>query len=206
MEIPFFDLAEIAHDLDTSVETLIRYGIAGDLTIHVSAVEWPGKVKSGKNKDSDIIVDQLVALDPTDLRKAVNTDYTEVRKVHMDDDVIVMLDPSQRVMRGMHFVTANERRRFQQILRPMLAVHDGTLPAYFDASHKYHSSMLVVAIKTWLALCKDGEFPIGSPVRDQIMAWLLTNYGDLSQNARESITIVVNPNMFKQGGVRKKSF
>ena len=205
MKKALFDLPELAHELDTSVETLIRYGSTGELTIYVIADEWPGKVGTEKSAQSNIKADELVALDPSDLLKSLNADYTLVRKVHMDDGRLVVLDSPQQVMRGVHFVKANDQRRLQQILRPMQAVHGESVPAYLDPSHEYYSSTLEAAVNAWSALFKDGEFSTKTPVRDQIGTWLKANYKNLSQNARESITTVVNPDALKRGGGRQES-
>jgi len=205
MEKPLFDLPELAHELGTSVETLIRFGSAGEFSVYVIAIEWPGKVEAGKAKGSEITVDQLVALDRTDLLKALNADYTTVRKVIIDDGSIVGLEPSRDVMRGVHFVTAEDRRRLKQILQPMLAGHGDRLPAYLDDSHEYYSSTLAAAVGVWLALFNNNGFADSSSPRGQIDAWLRRHRNDLSQNARDSITTVVNPNMLKRGGARQES-
>jgi len=138
-----YDLIELARDLGTTAEELIRYGADGELTLYVIAHEWPGKKAGSSDAESDVVVDGQVELLPTDLLKALNSDYTEVRQVKTANGDVVVLDSTQEVMRGVHFVTAAERLRVQQALnpapQPMVATSADASPPYLDPSHQYHS-------------------------------------------------------------------
>lgn len=200
-----YDLLELARDLGTTVEELIRYGADGELTLHVIADEWPGKNAGNSDAESDVIVDEAVDLLPSDLLKALNADHTKVRKVRTRDGDIVALNSIQEVMRGVHFVTAAERDRLQEALKPTpqptVAASKDASPPYLDRSHDYYSEFLDIAISAWIAQYADGGFKersIGH--KPQIKNWLKNHYSKQveSDNARECIATVVSPD--KKGG------
>jgi len=200
-----YNLPGVAEYLGVPIGDVIQYGGAGELTIYVIADEWPGKVVDGKNAGEDITADGQVALQPDDVLKSLDKDHVQVRTVRTINGDLVKLDTPREVFRGAQYVTADERRRFQKTLRPMLAAHGDTLPPYMDSSHKYYSWTLAASVRAWYALFDDGELTDGSPVCPQIRAWLKRNFGEQSSNARDCITTVVNPNKSKGGGGQKKN-
>ena len=203
METLLYDLHELAHELDASVEQMIRYGAAGDLTLYVIADEWPGKKADNSGAKSAVIADGPVDLLPIDLLKALNSEYTEIRQVKTADGDVVVLDSTQKVMRGAHFVTAAERDRVQEapMPKPQTAVagSEDAVPPYLDPSHQYYSETLDAAVRAWSALYVEGGFkPKDRGHREQLEIWLKKNRDHLSNNARKGIATVVNPN--KKGG------
>jgi len=191
---------ELADDLGTTTEELINYGADGELTVFVIADEWPGKKEGDPDAVSGVTVDGEVDLLPSDLLKALVADCTQVRRVRTRDGDIVVLDSVQNVMRGVHFVSAEERRRLQEKLQATMATRSDSLPPYLDTTHGDYSDTLEAAVSVWMALYADGEFQKRSlGHRDQIVAWLKKNRPDLpSDHARDAIALVVNPN--KKGG------
>jgi len=198
-----YNLIELARDLDTTVEELISYGADGELTLYVIADEWPGKNAGNSDAESDVIVDGAVDLLPSDLLKALSADHTKVRKVRTRDGDIVALDSIQEVMRTLHFVTAAERDRVHELLKPKLqptvAASGRALSPYLEPSHPYYSRTLDAAVRAWLALyVEEGFKPKGVGHIKQIEAWLRKHYSGLTDFARKRIAAVVNPN--KEGG------
>jgi len=200
-----YTLMELERDLGIPVGDLIHFGADGELTLHVIADKWPGKKEGNADAESDVIVDEAVELLPTDLLKALNSEYTEVRQVKTADGDVVVLDSTRKVMRGDHFVTAAERDRLQETLKPTpqptAAASEDALPPYLDSSHKYYSVTLEAAVSAWLAQYADGGFKeksLGHKL--QIKGWLKKHRSDKvkSDNARECIATVANPN--KVGG------
>jgi len=200
-----YTLIELERDLGKPIEDLINYGADGELTLCVIADKWPGKKLGNSDTESDDTADGQVELLPTDLLKALNSQYTEVRQVKTADGDVVVLDSTRKVMRGDHFVTAAERDRLQEALKPTpqptAAASEDALPPYLDSSHKYYSATLEAAVSAWLAQYADGGFKeksLGHKL--QIEGWLKKHRSDKvkSDNARECIATVVNPN--KGGG------
>ena len=196
-----YNLIELAADLDTSVEELIGYGADGELTLYVIADKWPGKKAGKSGSKSDFIADGQVELLPTDLLKALNSDYTEVRQVKATDGDLVALDSPQKVERGVHFVTATERDRALEVLKPTVAAFGDALPPYLDPEHQWYSETLEAAVSAWMAQYADGGFKERSlGHKPQIKIWLKKNRSKeiKSDNARKCIATVVSPN--KKGG------
>ncbi len=203
MEKPLYDLPELAHDLNASVEQMIRYGAADKLTLCVIADKWPGKKAGNSDAKSAVIADGLVELLPTDLLKALNSETTEVRQVKTPKGDVIVLDSTQKVERGVHFVTAAERDRVLKALKPtpqtaVAASTDASLP-YLDPLHQCYSETLDAAVKAWLALYVEGGFIAKGPGHiEQLEVWLCKHYPDLSNYARKNIATVANYN--KKGG------
>ena len=200
-----YTLAELERDLGTTVQDLIGYGADDELTVHVIADEWPGKKAGKSDAESDVIADEAVDLLPSDLLKALGADHTKVRKVRTGDGDIVALDSIQEVMHGLHYVTAAERDRFEEALKPTpqptLAASKDASPPYLDRSHGYYSEFLGIAVSAWMALYADGGFKERSHGhKPQIKVWLKKNFPKevKSENARECIATVVSPD--KKGG------
>ncbi len=200
-----YTLIELERDLGTTVQELIGYGADGELTVHVIADEWPGKKAGNSDAESDVIVDGAVDLLSSDLLKAMGADHTKVRKVRTRDGDIVALDSIQEVMRGLHFVTAAERNRFEEALKSTsqstMAASKEVLTPYLDSSHDYYSEFLNIAISAWMAQYVDGGFEERSlGHKPQIKRWLKKHHPKQvkSDNARKYIATVVNPN--KKGG------
>lgn len=199
-----YTLAELERDLGKTVQDLIGYGADDELTVHVIADEWPGKKVGKSDATSDVIADEAVDLLPSDLLKALGADHTKVRKVRTADGDIVALDSTQDVMHGLHYVTAAERDRFEEALKPSpqptVAASKDALPPYLDRSHDYYSDALEAAVSVWVALYADGGFKKKSLAhKDQIKSWLKKHRPVIpSDNARKGIATVVNPN--KKGG------
>ena len=204
MEKQRYNLIELAADLGTSVEELVGYGADGELTIYVIADKWPRKKAGNSGAKSAVIADGQVELSPTDLLKALNSDYTEVRQVTTPKGDVIELDSPQKVRRGAHFVTAAERDRVLEALKPtpqpaVTASADALTP-YLDPEHQWYSEELDAAVKAWMALYADGGFKKKSlGHKEQIESWLMKHRPHLrSVYARENIVTVVNPN--KDGG------
>ena len=196
-----YSLIELARDLKKSIEELIDYGSAGELTLHVIADKWPGK-KAGVEK-TNVIVNGPVELLPADLLQALNAEHTEVRQVKMSGDVVV-LDSPQMVMRGRHFVMAAERDRVCGELRPAsqstMGASEDTLPPYLNPKHDCYSYTLEAAISAWMAMYVEGGFVKRSRGdKPQIQSWLKEHRPEVdSDYAREAVARVANPN--KGGG------
>ena len=205
-----YNLIELARDLGTTVEELIRYGADGELTLHVIADEWPGKNAGNSDAESDVIVDGAVDLLPSDLLKALSADHTKVRKVRTRDGDMVALDSIQEVMRSIHFVTAAERDRLQEarksISQSTVAESKDASPPYLDSSHEYYSDTLEAAVSAWMALYADGGFKEKSLAhKAQIKSWLKKHRPDVrSDYAREGIAKVANPNKIGGNPLTKK--
>ena len=205
MDKPLYNLVELAHKIRKSVEDLICYGADDKLRIQVIADHWPVKATGKGSQHSDKSVDGPVALLPADLVKALGADYTTVRQVRTAEEEIVTLEPAQRVLHGVHFVTASERDRFREALESTLqstvAASTVALPPYLDPSHEYYSDTLEAAVNAWMALYADGGFEKRSHGHKlQIKSWLKKHRPDKvkSDYARDAIAIAVNPN--KKGG------
>ena len=112
MEKQHYDLIELARDLGTTVEDLIRYGADDELTVYVIADEWPGKKAGNSGAKSAVIADGLVELLPTDLLKALNSEYTEVRQVKTADG-------APHAYRGVRWLSATlHRKKLARLVRP----------------------------------------------------------------------------------------
>ena len=204
MEKQRYNLIELAADLGTSVEELVGYGADGKLIIYVIADKWPRKKAGNSDAKSAVIVDGQVELLPIDLLKSLGSEYTEVRQVKTPKGDVVELDSTQKVMRGVHFVTAAERDRMLEALKSApqstVAAFGDALPPYLDPEHQWYSEDLDAAVKAWMALYADGGFKKKSlGHKAQIESWLMKHRPHLRSNyARENIVTVVNPN--KDGG------
>ena len=199
-----YNLIELASDLGTSVEELIGYGADGELTVYVIADEWPRKKAGNSDAKSAGIVDGQVELLPIDLLKALSSEYTEVRQVKTADGDVIELDSPQKVMRGVHFVTAAERDRMLEALKSApqstVAAFGDALPPYLDPEHQWYSETLEAAVSAWMALYANGGFKKKSRGhKAQIESWLKEHRPHLrSDYARKGIAKVVNPN--EKGG------
>ena len=204
MEKQLYDLIELARDLGTTTEDLIRYGADGELILYVIADEWPGKKTDKSGAKSAVIVDGQVELLPIDLLKALNSEYTEVRQVKTPKGDVIKLDSPQKVMRGVHFVTAAERDRMLEALKSApqstVAAFGDALPPYLDPEHQWYSETLEAAVSAWMALYANGGFKKKSRGhKAQIESWLKEHRPHLrSDYARKGIAKVVNPN--EKGG------
>lgn len=205
MDKPLYNLAEIRQYVGKSVEDLVCYGADDKLTIQVIADNWPVKPTGEGTQHSERTVDGQVALLAADLLKALGADYTTVRQVRTAEEEIVTLEPAQRVLHGIHYVTAAERDRLREAFKPTpqptTAASEGALPPYLDSSHKYYSDTLEAAVSAWMALYADRGFKKRSHGHKlQIKSWLKKHRPDKvkSDYARNAIAIAVNPN--KEGG------
>ena len=200
-----YNLIELARDLGTSVEELIGYGADGELTLYVIADKWPGKKAAKSGAKSDFIADGLVELLPTDLLKALNSEYTEVRQVKTADGDVIKLDSTQKVARGVHFVTAAERDRVLEVLKSTVAASADALPPYLDPAHQWYSETLEAAVSAWMALYANGGFKKKSlGHKAQIESWLKKRRPHIKTDyARKGIARVANPDK-KRGNPRTK--
>ena len=204
MEKQLYDLIELARELGRTTEDLIRYGADGELTLCVIADKWPGKKTDKSGAKSDATVDGKVELLRTDLLKALNSDYTEIRQVKTPKGDVIELDSPQNVARGVHFVMAVERDRLKEALKPepktAVAASADALTPYLDPEHHWYSETLEAAVSAWLALYSNGGFKKKSlGHKAQIESWLKKHRPHLrSDYARKGIAKVVNPN--EKGG------
>ena len=193
------DLCDLARDVNESPESLIRFGAIDELTIYVIAYDWP--VRS--NNDTQDKLKGPVFLLAEDLHQSMNAECTTVRRVRRpSDDEILTLEEPMDVNRGIHFVAAEEAKRFSRehalTLRSI-----GDTPPYLNPNHDFYSNELAVAVKAWVALFADGRFERGySTPRQHIERWLRAGNFDLDENAKQRIATLVNPKKSKKGGTR----
>ncbi len=191
------DLCDLARDVNESLESLIRFGASGELTIYVIAHDWP--VRS--NNDAEDTIRGPVFLVAEDLHQSMNAECTRVSRVKRRiDDEPITLDKPVDVARGVHFVTAEEAERFSR--EHALTLKSSTeTPSYLNPNHKSYSTELAIAVKAWVALFADGSFERGSKTtRQRIVLWLKARRIGLKGNAEQRIASLVNPDPAKVGG------
>jgi len=191
------DLCDLARDVNESLESLIRFGASGELTIYVIARDWP--VRS--NNDTEDTVKGPVFLLAEDLHQSMNAEVTKVSQVRRpSDDEVVTLDEPVDVPRGVHFVTPEEAERFSR--EHALALKSGSeTPSYLNRNHDFYSTELATAVKAWMAIFADGSFePGGKTTRQRIELWLKARRFGLEDNAEQRIATLVNPDTEKGGG------
>ncbi len=193
----YFTLIELERDLGIPIEDLIQHAAHDELAISVIAQDWSG---SSTNGLADTILEGVVDLDSSDLLQSVGADHTMVRKVkEHNSDGFVTLDAPVIVQRGLHFVTAGELKRFRAEHCNNEPEQDWVVPPYLDPTYSVQSDELQIAIRAWTALYVGGGFkPKGLGHIKQIEIWLRKHYPNLTDNARNRIATVVNPN--KTGG------
>ncbi len=191
------DLCDLARDVNESLESLIRFGALGELTIYVIAHGWSGRSKDGTE-------DKLkgpVFLLAEDLHQSLNAQVTTVSQVRRpSDDEVVTLDEPVDVARGVHFITAEEAERFSR--EHALTLKSSTeTPSYLNQNHESYSTELAIAVKAWMALFADGSFEQGNKTpRQHIERWLKAMRFGLKSNAEQRIASLVNPDPAKVGG------
>ncbi len=191
------DLCDLARDVNESLESLIRFGASGELTIYVMADDWP--VRS--NDETEDTVKGPVFLLAEDLHRSMNAQCTRVSQVRRPrDDEVLTLDKPVDVDRGIHFVTAEEAERFSR--KHALTLRSSTeTPSYLNPNHDFYSTELAIAVRAWVALFASGDFdPKGKSAKSRILQWLSKNAVDLTPTARANIATLVNPNKDKVGG------
>ena len=191
------DLCDLARDVDESVESLIRFGAIGELTIYVSAHGWSGRSKDGTE---DTLRDPVFLL-AEDLHQSLNAEVTRVTQVRrQSDDEVITLDEPVDVPRGVHFVSAAEAERFSNEHALTLKSSSDT-PSYLNRNHDFYSTELAIAVNAWMTLFADGSFePAGKTIRQRIELWLTAQRLGLKENAEQRIASVVNPDTKKGGG------
>ncbi len=191
------DLCDLARDVNESLESLIRFGAIGELTIYVIADDWPVR-SSNEAKDT---VKGPVFLLAKDLHQSLNAEVTKVSQVRRPEhDEFVTLDEPVEVARGVHFVSAEEAERFSREHALTLKSSSDT-PSYLNRNHDFYSTELATAVKAWMALFADGSFePGGKTTRQRIELWLKARRFALESNAEQRIASVVNPDTKKGGG------
>ncbi len=199
----FITLSEAARDLRTDVESLIRTAACGDLTLFAIADKWAVR------HDDDTSPDELtgpVYLLAEDLLQGVGAEFTPVRQVQKpENEEVLTLRKSVKVLRGGLYVTAEEFHRFRRENALLLDIRADTAP-YLNPDHEWYSPKLAAAVNAWMALFADGNFQKGhGGVIDQVEGWLMANNkDDLSPTARGYIAKVVNPKKTKDGGALPK--
>lgn len=188
------DLCELARDVGESLESLIRYGASGELSIFVIADDWA--VRSG-----DDAVSGPVFLMPEDLLQSMNAQCTRVSQVRRQiDDTVLTLDEPMDVQRGVHFVTSEDAERFSRE-HALTLNSTGDTPPYLNPKHDFYSTELDIAVQAWMALFADGSFdPDGKTTRQRIELWLMASRFDLETNAEQRIASLINPDPSKKGG------
>ena len=191
------DLCELARDVDESLESLVRFGASGELSILVVADDWP--VRSGD--DTVDVVKGPVFLVPEDLLQSMNAQYTRVSKVRRpNNDAILLLEEPVEVNRGIHFVTAEEAERFCRE-HALTLRSTGDTPPYLNPNHDFYSEELAIAVKAWVALFADGSFEKGKKTpRQHVEHWLRAGKFKIKDNAKQRIATLVNPTTAKGGG------
>jgi hypothetical protein len=191
------DLCDLARDVNESLESLIRFGALGELSIYVIAHDWP--VRS--NGDTQEKLKGQFFLLAEDLHQSLNAEVTTVSQVRrQSDDEVVTLDKPVEVARGVHFVTQEDAERFSR--KHALTLKSSTeTPSYLNPNHKSYSTELAIAVKAWMALFADGSFERGSKTtRQRIVLWLKARRFGLKGNAEQRIASLVNPDPAKVGG------
>ncbi len=196
------DLCELARDVNETLESLIRFGASGELSISVIADDWA--VRSGDDT-VDIVRGQMF-LAPEDLLQSLNAQCTRVCQVRRPkDDAILTLEVPVEVNRGIHFVTADEAERFCRE-HALTLKSTGDTPPYLNPNHDFYSEELAIAVRAWVALFADGSFEKGYKTpRQHIERWLRAGKFDLDENAEQRIATLVNPKTSKKGGTRTTS-
>ena len=191
------DLCDLARDVNESLESLIRFGASGELTIYVIAHNW--RVRS--NNDTEDTVKGPVFLLAEDLHQSMNAQCTTVSQVRrLIDDEVITLDESVDVDRGVHFVTQEEAERFSRKHALTLKSNSET-PSYLNPNHESYSTELAIAVKAWMALFADGSFERGNKTpRQHVERWLKARRFGLKGNAEQRIASLVNPDPAKKGG------
>jgi len=195
-----YDLNEVARELGLTVEDLVRFAAHEELTIFVIAENWPAcSIESGL---ADEVLDGPVDLVPEDLRRSMNADYTEVRRVRVrGTDEFVTLNKPEKVRRGVHFVTAAEFSRLKDKHAKAGASQYADAPQYLDPGHKNYSPELAAAVRAWLNLFADCTFERGNKgVIETIEVALRKDPEELSSAAIGRIATVINPERLKTGG------
>lgn len=196
------DLCELARDVDESLESLVRFGAGGELSILVIADDW----LVGSNGDTEDKVTGPVRLVPEDLLRSMNAQCTKVTQVRrLTNDEILTLEEPVEVNRGIHFVMAEEAGRFCRehalTLRSICEI-----PPYLNPNHDFYSEELSIAVRAWIALFADGSFEKGHMTpRQQVERWLRVGKFGLDEHAEQRIATLVNPVTFKKGGTRATS-
>ncbi len=191
------DLCDLARDVNESLESLIRFGASGELTMYVIAHNWP--VRS--NNDTEDPVRGQVFLLAEDLHQSMNAEVTRVSQVRRpSNDEVVTLDEPVDVPRGIHFVMPEEAERFSR--EHALTLKSGSeTPSYLNSHHDFYSTELATAVRAWMALFADGSFEPGSrTTRQRIELWLRARRPKLKDNAEQRIASLVNPDTAKGGG------
>ncbi|MHC4070513.1 MAG: hypothetical protein ACYTGS_00550 [Planctomycetota bacterium] len=195
----YFTLIDIEHDLGVPIEELIQYAAHNELTIIVIAQDWSA---SSTNGLADTVLTGPVGLVADDLLRSLGADHTTVRKVKVTDtEGFVTLDAPEEVLRGAHFVSADELKRFRAKHAKLKPEQELAVPPYLNPSYPIQSDELQIAIRAWTTLYVDGGYnPKGLGHKTQIEAWLRKHYPKpkLTETARKRIATVVNPN--KTGG------
>ena len=191
------DLCDLARDVNESLESLIRFGALGELTIYVRAHGWSGRSRDGTE-------DKLkgpVFLLAEDLHQSLNAEVTMVSQVRRpSDDEVVTLNEPVEVPRGVHFVSAEEAERFSREHALTLKSSSDT-PSYLNRNHDFYSTELAIAVNAWMTLFADGSFePAGKTIRQRIELWLKARRFGLEDNAEQRIATLVNPDTKKGGG------
>ncbi len=191
------DLCDLARDVNESLESLIRFGASGELTIYVIAHHWP--VRS--NNDTEDPVRGPVFLLAEDLHQSMNAEVTKGSQVRRpSNDEVVTLDDPVDVARGVHFVTQEEAERFSRKHALTLKSSSET-PSYLNRNHDFYSTELAIAVKAWMALFADGSFERGNKTpRQPVERWFKARRFGLKGNAEQRIASLVNPDPAKVGG------
>ena len=141
----YSDVAEVARDLELSVEHVIRHAAAGNLRIIVFAKKWKTVSSNGDHR----IVDEPVTLAMADLTMAMNADFVHVRTVELDDgEALTLVDPID-VVRGKLIVSAEGRRQFESYLGCDRESEGTYLPTDSNAGYPLE---LLAANNAWNAL------------------------------------------------------
>ncbi len=194
------DLCDLARDVDESLESLIRFGALGELTIYVSAHGWSGRSRDGTKDTLNVPVFLLAE----DLHQSLNAQVTRVTQVRRpSDDEVVTLDAPVDVDRGVHLVTQEEAERFSR--EHALTLHSSSeTPSYLNTNHDFYSTELATAVRAWMALFADGSFDPGNKTtRQRIELWLTAKRLSLKPNAEQRIASLVNPDPAKGGGAAR---
>ena len=182
----YSDVEEVARDLELSVEHVIRHAAAGNLPIIVFATEWEIVSSTGNNG----IVDGAVTLTTADLTLAMNADFVHIRTVKVDDGEELTLANPVDVVRGKLFVSAGGRRQFELYIGCDRETEGPHIPTDPDSVYPIE---LLAANNAVDALYERNTLDPSRPHKEQIIAWLEEEYGEiLKEAARKRIATMIN--------------
>ncbi len=114
-------------------------------------------------------------------------------------------DDSRKIIDVRDLIIDEETFRFMERKQENANV-DCDSSTILDVSHRFHAPHLKIALEAWTTLFGDSELsskPAGG-YKKHIEDWLAKNHSDLSNNAQERISTLINPD--SRGGAPKINY